>query len=45
MIFCHFTDPTSKIKEKEIAEKIDQKAKEYRDVFYSQGGFSNGRDA
>lgn len=45
MIFCHFTDPTSKIKEKEIAEKIDQKAKEYRNVFYSQGGFSNGRDA
>jgi hypothetical protein len=42
MIFCHFSDPSIDDKDKETNDIMNEKALKYKELFYSNGGFSNG---
>jgi hypothetical protein len=41
MVFFHFSDPTSGPKSPELNVIMNQKAEEYKKVFYANGGFTN----
>jgi hypothetical protein len=42
MIFCHFSDPSIDDKDKETNDIMNEKSLKYKELFYSNGGFSNG---
>lgn len=42
MIFCHFSDPNSEEKDSDVNDSLNQKAKQYQELFNANGGFSNG---
>lgn len=42
MIFCHFSDPSGMEKDEATNSIMNDKALKYKELFYSNGGFSNG---
>jgi hypothetical protein len=42
MIFCHLTDPNLPEKGPDLNKEMDKKASHYQEIYYSNGGWSNG---